>query len=64
MSKNNQEINALSAEQLKEQIGQEKERLLRLKFAHAVSPVENPLRIRATRRQIARLNTALTAKTK
>jgi large subunit ribosomal protein L29 len=59
---NNQEIKALSEDQLKEQIAQEKERLLRLKFAHAVSPIENPLRIRAARKQIARLLTEMTAK--
>lgn len=59
---NNQEIKALSVDQLKEQIAQEKERLLRLKFAHAVSPIENPLRIRAARKQIARLLTEMTAK--
>jgi large subunit ribosomal protein L29 len=58
----NQEIRDLSADQLKEQIVQERERLLRLKFAHAVSPIENPLRIRAARKQIARLLTELTVK--
>ena len=58
----NQEIRDLSADQLKEQIAQERERLLRLKFAHAVSPIENPLRIRAARKQIARLMTELTVK--
>ena len=58
----NQEIRDLSADQLKEQIAQERERLLRLKFAHAVSPIENPLRIRAARKQIARLLTELTVK--
>lgn len=58
----NQEIRDLSSEQLKEQIAQERERLLRLKFAHAVSPIENPLRIRAARKQIARLLTELTVK--
>ena len=49
-------------EQLKEQIAQERERLLRLKFAHAISPIENPLRIRASRKEIARLLTELSAK--
>lgn len=58
----NKEIRDLSADQLKEQIAQERERLLRLKFAHAVSPIENPLRIRAARKQIARLLTELTVK--
>ena len=56
------EIKDLSQDQLKEQIAQERERLLRLKFAHAISPVENPLRIRASRKEIARLLTELSAK--
>ena len=57
------EIQDLSQDQLKEQIAQERERLLRLKFAHAISPIENPLRIRASRKEIARLLTELSAKT-
>lgn len=56
------EIKNLSQDQLKEQITQERERLLRLKFAHAISPIENPLRIRASRKEIARLLTELSAK--
>jgi large subunit ribosomal protein L29 len=58
----NSEIKALSAEQLKTAIAEEKERLLRLKFAHAISPIENPMRIRTARKQVARLMTELTAK--
>ncbi|SEJ63092.1 LSU ribosomal protein L29P [Dyadobacter koreensis] len=57
------EIKDLSQDQLKEQIAQERERLLRLKFAHAISPIENPLRIRASRKEIAKLMTELSAKT-
>ena len=56
------EIKNLSQDQLKEQIAQEREHLLRLKFAHAISPIENPLRIRASRKEIARLLTELSAK--
>ncbi|GGC07730.1 50S ribosomal protein L29 [Dyadobacter sediminis] len=56
------EIKNLSQDQLKEQIAQERERLLRLKFAHAISPIENPLRIRTSRKEIARLLTELSAK--
>jgi len=56
------EIKDLSQDQLKEQITQERERLLRLKFAHAISPIENPLRIRASRKEIAKLLTELSAK--
>jgi large subunit ribosomal protein L29 len=60
----NQEIKGLSVEQINEQVAGERERLLKLKFAHAVSPIENPLRIRTARKQIARLLTEATAKTK
>jgi large subunit ribosomal protein L29 len=58
----NKEIKELSQDQLTEQIAQERERLLRLKFAHAISPIENPLRIRASRKEIARLLTEKSAK--
>ncbi len=57
-----QDISALTVEQLREQVAQERERLLRLKFAHAVSPIENPIRIKSSRREIARLLTAISAK--
>ncbi|MCF2503600.1 50S ribosomal protein L29 [Dyadobacter sp. CY107] len=57
-----QDIKDLSQDQLKEQIAQERERLLRLKFAHAISPIENPLRIRTSRKEIAKLLTELSAK--
>ena len=56
------EIKDLSQDQLNGQIAQERERLLRLKFAHAISPIENPLRIRASRKEIAKLLTELSAK--
>lgn len=58
----NSEIKALSVEQLQQMVVEEQERLAKLKFAHAISPIENPMRIRSTRRLIARLLTALTAK--
>lgn len=57
-----QEIKALSAQQLLEQISAEKQQLQKLTFAHAVSPIENPMRIRESRKLIARLYTELTQK--
>ncbi len=60
----NSEIKALSVEQLQQTLVEEQDRLLKLKFAHAVSPIENPMRIRSTRRLIARLKTELSAKNK
>jgi large subunit ribosomal protein L29 len=37
----------------------EKERLVRLKMSHAVSPLENPLSIKFSRKKIARIMTEL-----
>ncbi|WP_080054054.1 50S ribosomal protein L29 [Spirosoma aerolatum] len=59
-----EDLKGLSAEQIRTEIGAEQDRLLKLKFAHAVSPVENPMRIRESRKRIARLNTELTAKSR
>ena len=58
----NSEIKALAADQLELQVTQERDRLLKLKFAHAISPIENPMRIRHTRRLIARLLTEISAR--
>lgn len=57
-----EEIKSLSKEELQEKIGQEQESLQKTKFAHAISPIENPMKIRSTRRLIARLQTELRAK--
>ncbi|MFP4092922.1 MAG: 50S ribosomal protein L29 [Cyclobacteriaceae bacterium] len=58
----NSEIQSLTTEELKDKIQEEKRSLQKLKFAHAISPIENPVKIRATRKLIARLNTELRAK--
>ena len=58
------EIKGLSIDELKNTIAEQKEQLRRLKFAHAVSEVENPMKSRLTRKTIARLNTELTVKLK
>ncbi|MDN3668351.1 50S ribosomal protein L29 [Echinicola jeungdonensis] len=58
----NSEINALSVSEINERIAAEQEKLTKLRFAHAVSPIENPNRIRETKKLIARLKTFLTAK--
>jgi len=58
----NSEIKSLSTAELKEKIGAEKEALRKIKFAHQVSAIENPMKMKDTRRLIARLNTELRAK--
>ncbi len=59
----NAEIKNLSIEDLKAKIGSESKALQSLKFAHSVSPIENPKVILTTRRLIARLQTELNART-
>lgn len=56
----NSEITELSTEELAARIGEERKNLNKLKFAHAVSAIENPTRITKVRKDIARLNTELT----
>ena len=58
------EIRELSVEDLKERIAAEKVRLNTMKLEHAVSPVENPTLINKLRKDIARMETILTEKTK
>lgn len=58
----NEEIKAFSLEELKEKISSESEALRKLKFAHKVSAIENPMRIKETRKLIARLKTQARAK--
>lgn len=53
------EIKDLTVPELKEKLISEKEALRKMKFAHQVSAIENPIRIKATRRMIARINTIL-----
>jgi large subunit ribosomal protein L29 len=58
----NAEIKGLTLVELNEKIGSEQEALRKLKFAHQVSAIENPMRIKETRRLIARLKTELKGK--
>jgi large subunit ribosomal protein L29 len=55
-------IKDLSVEELKTQLNAEEENLRRLKFGHAVSPIENPMKIREARKVVARINTEIRAK--
>ena len=48
---------------LKARITEDKLRLKKLEFAHAISPLENPLSIRSLRKDVARLQTELKKRT-
>jgi large subunit ribosomal protein L29 len=57
-----QEIKSLTIEELNDRIAEETAKLDQLKFNHSISPLDNPMSIKATRRNIARLNTELAAR--
>ena len=56
------EIKGLSLVELQEKLSSEQETLRKMRFAHQVSAIENPMKIKETRKLIARLKTELTAK--
>ena len=57
-----QEIKALTTEELKGRIAEEKKAVDALKFNHSLSPLDNPMSIRAKRRDVARMLTELAAR--
>ena len=63
MSKRNDFVNSLkdlSETDLHARIREDEQRLKKLEFAHAISPLESPVNIRLLRKDIARLKTELT----
>jgi large subunit ribosomal protein L29 len=55
-------IKELNVTDLAARIKEDELRLKKLEFAHAISPLENPVSIRGLRRDIARLKTELKKK--
>jgi len=53
------EIKELSTKEVVEKLQVEKENLVRLKLNHAVSPLDNPMKIQVSKKDIARLKTVL-----
>lgn len=54
------EINELSMNDLHERLEEEQKQLVKLKINHAVTPIENPKKIKEYRKTIARFKTELT----
>jgi large subunit ribosomal protein L29 len=52
-----EEIRALSPEELDERVAELQEELFRLRIQNETGQLENPLRIRAARRELARCKT-------
>ena len=55
-------LKEMSQTDLKSRIEEDELRIKKLKFAHAVSPLENPMSIRGVRQDLARLKTELRSK--
>jgi len=55
-------IQTLNEQDLQARINEDEQRLKKLEFAHAISPLENPMSIRNLRREVARLKTELKKK--
>ncbi|MFL5808953.1 MAG: 50S ribosomal protein L29 [Flavisolibacter sp.] len=55
-------IQSLNVQDLQARINEDEQRLKKLEFAHAISPLESPMTIRNLRRELARLKTELQKK--
>ena len=55
-------VKEMNEADLKARIAEDEQRLKKLEFAHAISPLENPMSIRSLRKDVARLKTELRKK--
>ena len=55
-----EDIKDLSTEELRLRLQEEKMLYAKMKMNHAISPIENPMKIRTTRRGVAMIHTELT----
>lgn len=55
-----EEIREMTADDIKSRVAELEEERFRLRFRSATEPLENPLRLRTIRKDIARLKTVLT----
>ena len=58
----NSELRNLSIDELANKLAMEKEAYSKLTFAHAITPIENPMKIKETRKLVARIQTEIRAK--
>lgn len=57
-----EELRGKTAEELKAELVQSKTELFNLRFQHATGQLENPIRIREVKKNIARIQTMITQK--
>lgn len=53
------EIKELSSKEIAERIDAEQTQLQKLRLNHSISPLDNPMKIKETRKNIARMKTEL-----
>lgn len=58
------EIREFTDKEIEERVDSEQTRLTQLKLNHAVSPLDNPMKIREAKRNIARLKTEINQRLK
>jgi len=56
-------VNDLTTDEIRDRIVEEKNNYAKLRMNHTVSPVENPQKLKISRRLIARLHTELKKRT-
>ena len=52
-------VNDLTTEEIRDKVKEERSSYVKLKMAHSVSPLDNPLKLKASRRLIGRMETEL-----
>jgi large subunit ribosomal protein L29 len=60
----NTELIELTDKELNERLDNEKDYLLRLRLNHAISPLDNPMKIKESRRNIGRIMTEINKRKK
>jgi large subunit ribosomal protein L29 len=62
MKKKGTTLKDLTVQELQDKLQEERNALAKVRFDHAVSPVENPMLLRSRRREVARVLTELRAR--
>ena len=62
MKQNEQILKDIPDQELQEKLEQERDKLIKMKMSHSVSPLENPMTIKYTRRSIARILTEISSR--
>ncbi|MEM0939087.1 MAG: 50S ribosomal protein L29 [Bacteroidota bacterium] len=58
----NSELRGLNLDELRNRLVFESENYSKLKFAHSITPIENPMKIRESRKLVAKIKTEIRAK--